>query len=297
MGKSQMTQPDGGGTAPVWTDWSHTLPSRPLCADSFDLGMRRVPRDQALAFEHVEFNTAGRLGWLVFDDDEADSFERWDRVGLPAPNVYMQNRANGHAHYAYRLSRPVGLLGLSHEAPIRLASDIQRGMTSRLGADRAYGNRIAKNPASRRWSTSWLAPQPYTLHQLLEPLDRRDLRHPDRLVDVTCLGRNCTLFDELRQWAYQNVRSAKRSGTSETWRDRLIAMGRTINLGFTEPLPISEVRAIARSVAKWTWRRMSGDGFSRIQAQRAARKGKKTAQTIDLLLSMSRSAAENTSIS
>jgi hypothetical protein len=137
------------------------LPNRPLAADAFADGVYRRTRDQALQYANIEFNTSGRVGWLLFDRDTADSFECWDRAGLPAPNFYAQNRSNGHGHLGYCLKTPVGLLGLSRERPIQLAADVQRGMTSRLGADPAFANRLGKNPASSRWRTSWYAPKPY----------------------------------------------------------------------------------------------------------------------------------------
>jgi hypothetical protein len=45
-----------------------------------------------------------------------------------------------------------------------------------------------------------------------------------------------------------------------------------INMQFPEALKLSEVRAIAKSVAKWTWRRFSEEQFAQIQAARGARR-------------------------
>jgi hypothetical protein len=156
---------------PVWADWSDRLPQRPLCGDILADGTIRRPRAAALTHPHVEFNSAGRLAWLNFDIDTADSFEVWERAHLPTPNGYVQNPANGHGHLLYALNEPVGLLGLSHPKPMALAADIQRGMTRRLGADPGYVNRIAKNPHHQRWRSSWLAAKPYALGDLLDALD------------------------------------------------------------------------------------------------------------------------------
>jgi len=47
---------------------------------------------------------------------------------------------------------------------------------------------------------------------------------------------------------------------------RYLAIG--INLQFALPLPLAEVRGIARSVAKWTWRHFSNEKFSELQRHR-----------------------------
>jgi hypothetical protein len=51
---------------------------------------------------------------------------------------------------------------------------------------------------------------------------------------------------------------------------------------FASPLPVSEVRSIAKSVAKWTWQkytgRMDDKDFSKIQAMRAIKRNKKSPQ-------------------
>jgi Replicase family len=143
---------------PIWAVWTQHLPQNLRAADICADGPRLLSRDDALKCAHLEFNTRGCLGWLVFDVDQPDSFECWDRAGLPSPNFYAQNRSSGRGHLGYCLNRPVGLLGNSRRRPIELAADVQRGMTRRLGADPTYNNRLAKNPAHARWASSWHAP-------------------------------------------------------------------------------------------------------------------------------------------
>jgi len=264
---------------PIWTTWADTIPMRPLAADVFANGVYRRPRDEALQCAHIEFNTASRVGWLLFDNDTATSFESWERADLPAPNFYAQNGSNGHGHLAYALRTPVSLLGASRERPIALAADVQRGMTQRLGADPAYANRLAKNPISARWRSSWLVAKPYDLRQLLDALDRRDLTWPTTRAEVTGISRNCDLFNELRQHAYSNVRSFKRvNGRADAWREQLHQQALAINLRFGTPLSFAEVRQIAKSVARWTWGRFSDERFSQIQARRGVVSGQRRAQ-------------------
>jgi hypothetical protein len=265
--------------APIWSAWTDHLPNRPLATDVFADGVHRRPRDEALQYAHIEFNTAGKLNWFLFDSDTDESFECWERAGLPEPNFYAQNRSNGHGHLGYCLKTPVGLLGLSREGPIALAADVQRGMTRRLGADPAYANRLGKNPASGRWGTSWYAAKPYELRELLEALDRRDLKRPTTLAEVSGISRNCDLFNSLRQYAYANVRSFKSAtGRLDAWCKHLFTEATTINLEFQRPLSFAEVRQIAKSVSRWTWGHFSDERFSHIQAHRGARGGVKSGE-------------------
>jgi Replicase family/Primase C terminal 1 (PriCT-1) len=281
--------------APVWDSWRQHIPQRPLSADVLADGMRRRPRQEALQYALIEFNTAGRLSWLLFDHDEEDSFGCWERAGLPKPNFYAQNRSNGHGHLGYQLQTPVGLLGLSRERPIRLAADVQRGMTRRLGADPAFANRFGKNPSHGRWASSWFAARPYDLGDLLVALDRRDLEFPSSRAEISGISRNCDLFDVLRQYAYANVRAFKSTGYGPSaWRDRLLLEARGQNIGFACPLTVSELRQIAQSVARWTWRRFSEHQFAQIQAHRAKvlgqRRGAAAEANADAVLDLIRSA-------
>ncbi|MBS0233806.1 MAG: replication initiation protein [Proteobacteria bacterium] len=261
--------------SPVWAAWPELIPTRPLCADVFADGARRLPRSSALGFRNLEFNSESRVGWLNFDIDSRASFEVWDRANLPAPNAYVQNPANGHRHLLYALSTPVGPTALCREKPMMLAADVQRGMTRRLGADPAYANRFAKNPASSRWRTGWFAAKPYELRYLLDALDRKDIRPASRRIEVAGISRNVDPFNALRAYAYANVRTAKRKGNSGGWMERLIAEAQIINAQYAMPLPASELRGIAKSVGKWTWKRFDDAKFAEIQSKRQVRSAAK----------------------
>jgi hypothetical protein len=60
-----------------------------------------------------------------------------------------------------------------------------------------------------------------------------------------------TCFDKVRETAYREVLDAKRAGKSlSDIQLRLEGVALKINLHFPEALPVSEIRAIAKSVAK-----------------------------------------------
>src|SRR5690606_22968763 len=63
--------------------------------------------------------------------------------------------------------------------------------------------------------------------------------------------------------------------SSYEWEKAVSAQIGAINSGFEQPLPPSEVKATAKSIAKWVWQRFSYGDFSEVQAKRGAKGGKK----------------------
>ncbi|WP_443612377.1 primase C-terminal domain-containing protein, partial [Acinetobacter pseudolwoffii] len=64
--------------------------------------------------------------------------------------------------------------------------------------------------------------------------------------------------------------------SSYEWEKAVYAQISAINNGFEEPLPLSEVKATAKSIAKWVWQRFSYGDFSEIQSKRGAKGGAKS---------------------
>lgn len=44
---------------------------------------------------------------MVFDVDRENSAMDWELVGLPSPNIVVQNKLNGRCHYIYALKSPI----------------------------------------------------------------------------------------------------------------------------------------------------------------------------------------------
>lgn len=64
--------------------------------------------------------------------------------------------------------------------------------------------------------------------------------------------------------------------SSYEWEKAVKAQIEAINSNFEEPLPYSEVKATAKSIAKWVWQRFSYGDFSEVQAKRGAKEGAKS---------------------
>lgn len=63
----------------------------------------------------------------------------------------------------------------------------------------------------------------------------------------------------------------------EAWADAVRAACESANAFGREqggPLPVSEIKATAKSIARWVWSRFTPAGFSQVQAHRGAKGGK-----------------------
>ena len=148
------------------------------------------------------------------------------------------------------------------------------------GGDEGYSGLITKNPTHTGWEATWWTDQLYTLGYLR-----------DRLADIECmppqswkrtkrrntvgLGRNCSIFETARTWAYREVRH--HFGDPHGFTNAVYACVHELNSEFPEPLCTSEANAIAKSISTWIINRSRiwADGeaayeatFSTIQAAR-----------------------------
>jgi hypothetical protein len=189
------------------------------------------------------------------------------------PNLIIENPKNGHAHYAYELTEPVTYFDRSHQTPISYLADIERGMVRRIDGDRAYGAFLAHNAAHGAWRVSRPRTVPYRLGDLAQWLEPSDMKGWTSGEREAGLGRNVTVFDELRKFAYGEVRGFKSAGAGAgEFRSRLWEYASELNRSsFASPLHRSEVVGIVRSVAKWTWAHFTPTKFREIQSKRGIR--------------------------
>ena len=273
---------------PVWQRFEHLLPDRPYCTDEPSHGLVIRARLLALRRAFLQLNTPHTFRWLAFDVDRPDAAFAAEEANVAPPNVAVINVANRHAHLLYALRDPVHTTFAARQAPLRYLADIERGMGRRLGADPGYTGLIAKNPLSRRWRTRWAAPFPYGLEQLDADLSRADKRRPPARAEQIGLGRNCSLFDALRHRAYRDVRTFKTRGLAESaFRSHLEHLAAELNREFTHSpaglLSRGDLRAIAKSIARFCYRRMSPGRFSAVQRHRAEARTRRHMRVIETL--------------
>lgn len=253
-------------------DLFNTLPNKPYCMDEKPGYMLIRAKSVAIKKPYIQVNPPFTTVYFVFDDDKKDSALSWFDAGLPQPYWTTQNPINGHCHHCYKLEIPLCTSEFASIKAIKYAQAVYYAYALKMGADLSYSQLITKNPLHPYWRTTYWTDKAYSLDYLAEFVDL-----PKKLpkkVEVVGLGRNVTMFEKGRRWAYTAVREYMHYDSISNWEKAVIAKIEEINGGFKQPLPYSEVKATAKSIAKWVWQRFSYGEFSLIQAERGAKGGK-----------------------
>jgi len=254
------------------------LPHRPYCSDDLQYGVKIRPLVSALLHPYLQVNPPTLRFWMLFDVDREGAALAWEHANLLSPAWAAVNPANGHAHLAYALSAPVLVAENARREPIRFLQGIEGAYRHALDADRGYSGLIAKTPTHSRWRTLYGLQRLWELGELAEYGDVHKYipRHAKKPEEYG-LGRNCIVFEFLRQWAYRNIRAAKQRGNFVLWLADCNNRCLVRNSDFLTPLDGREVWHIAKSVATWTWRRFdlakSDERFSQRQAARGKASG------------------------
>lgn len=256
-------------------------PYRPYCTNDLETGLKIRSLAQALERVYIQANPPHLRVWSLYDIDRPGAALAWEDANLPPPSWIAINGKNAHAHLVYGLSAPVLTASAeARQAPLRYLAAVEAAFRAKLGADGGYSGLITKNPRHPDWKT-WRGPElGYELAYLAEFVDlaRYTPKQGTKLADIG-LGRNCTVFDFCRLWAYRQVRQYKsQQGGYVHWLAAVYARCMARNADFATPMDSRETYQIAKSVANWTWNRFdlvaSDARFSKLQAHRAAQKNK-----------------------
>ncbi|USC18466.1 replication initiation protein (plasmid) [Rhodococcus sp. 11-3] len=252
-------------TSDQWAD-EVLLPHRPYATDDLARGQYRRSRERALLMRYIEHSPHALLGSIVVDCDHADAairaFER--PRDHPTPSWVAQS-PSGRAHIGWWLAAPVCRTDSARLQPLRFAQRVEAGLRVCVDGDFAYGGQLTKNPIHPSWETIWGTDKAYELRDLVTLHTPRQMpRRPDRAAG---LGRNVTMFDTARKWAY-SAWWEHRDGTATAWEQLVVQRCHTVNTEFSVPLPFVEVRATAQSIARWVWRNFDEQEFRARQSAR-----------------------------
>ena len=253
-------------------------PRRPYCTDDLGAGLRIRSLKQALTKSYIQANPPHLRVWSLYDIDRPGGGLAWEDANLPPASWATVNKSNGHAHLAYGLRAPVLTASMeARQAPLRYLNAVEAAFRAKLGGDDGFSGLITKNPAHPLWWTLKGPELAYELGDLAEwvNLDRFKARQGVKVAEVG-LGRNVTVFDFVRLWAYKKVRTYKgMQGGFVHWQKAVYDRCMARNGDFTTPMDSREAYHIAKSVAKWTWQRFdieaSDARFSKLQAFRGSR--------------------------
>ena len=230
------------------------LPHKPYCTNDLGYGLYIRPKRIAVKMPYIQHNPPCYVASLVFDVDRADAFFSWSDENLPPPTWITKNPKNCHAHLGYMLATPVCTTEHASHKAIEYLAKIQAGMARKLGADVGYTGLITKNPCHNVWESHFFDVEPYELNYLADFIELRELSEEK----INGLGRNCIMFDKVRFWAYKAIRGHRFKSSYDDWYREVLEMAVNANGAFLEPLPYSEVKATAKSIARYCWKK---DGY------------------------------------
>ena len=279
-------------------------PYRPLATNDYGRGVYRHPRDRALELRHIEANSPHSTNLLVVDIDHRDGFERaiWDRDGW-RPNWVATNPLNGHAHAIWALRTGIARTEYARRKPLAYGAAVLEGLRRSVDGDPGYAGLMTKNPVHEDWDVVQFVDDLYSLDDLFGHLDDLGFMPPQdwrkrAKRDVSGLGRNCQLFELLRNEAYPAIN--RYWGDADGYAKHVETLAIQINAdSFATPLPHSEVKASARSVSRWVttkstmWqagKEASDERFKARQSYRGTRSAMKRSQAKDELIKAARDA-------
>ncbi|MDK2126251.1 replication initiation protein [Parachitinimonas caeni] len=238
------------------------------CSDN-KTATRTRPREYAVRYPYMQVNcsgeTGGRVSWLIFDLDHSDHMI-WDKVQLPEPSIIVRDRQGRGGSHLYYAIRPVATHHKARQAPIDYMKAIYQAMAIRLKADPNYhSGPVAKTPGHPWWNTLVLHDAVFSLGDLAKHVEADLVRQPQWSkgpdLDAVAHSRHCTLFEQLRFYAYSIVNRQREEGSFDRFYQLLIAFAEQHNR-FPQfaagPLPWSSIKATVRSVARWTWDKYRG---------------------------------------
>lgn len=251
----------------------NNLPHKPYC--SYGKGTATLIRSKhhAIKLPLIQVNPPHLVNYLIFDIDASDAYLHYFDAELPLPTWIAKNKTNGHCHVCYELKTPICKTANARLKPLCYVAAIEQSYAQKLGADVGYTGLLTKNPIDSDWEVSILNPVPFELDELADYVDLETKpKIPEK--EVSGLGRNCSMFDSIRFWAYKAIRGHLEGGC-DGWYEQVLNIAQNVNSAFVSPLPYSEVKATAKSVAKWVWRNHHSADFQKLFSKKQSIRAKK----------------------
>lgn len=234
------------------------LPNKPYCTNNLEHGLVIRPKAVAVNYQYLQPDHPYYQNYLILDLDYESSLIEilYSMTGIPMPNLLIENKDNGRSHIFFTLKTPIYKTDASRVKPIIYANAVLRRLQSLFNADVGYSGLIAKNPIHEQWRAYTLRNKPYSLNELASKLeiDWKEANKPIKQDEAVGLGRNCYVFHSARFWAYTAVREF-RGKTYNQWLQTVIDHCLKLNEGLSCPMQYGEIKGIAKSIARYCWKR------------------------------------------
>ncbi|AKA82047.1 replication initiation protein [Pseudomonas synxantha] len=258
------------------------LPPKPYYTNDYCFGKRIGSIEAALKANHIQPNSLTHKYFMIFDLDSDMSVYDWTDRNLPAPHLIVRNKYNGRSHMTYILKTSIKNDVNGFQKPIRYFSDIEHGLAVRIGADMNFNGLLTKNPFnSSAYKVLSYESTPYDLDYLNEFVDKdlvkkqREEKKKKKIEDGFASGRNCTLFENLRLWAYSNWHSCNPTEL----RSNILERAMLFNT-FECQLGTREVETIANSVYRFINRHFSTERLNELKSARAKQSRQKSSANL-----------------
>lgn len=247
-------------------NWS--LPQKIQCAsnlpskhDSSYCDNKVRYKKDAIKHLYLRPNTFNSISWLIFDIDRPTSVhELTDDMGAPDPTLFVQNPQNHHAHVLYYIDTAVHKNKHSSQKALKFLKAVENGLIDKLQSDVGFNGSLGKNPLNSHWKVQDTYGVAYDLQNLSEYVDLNAANISD-----TDLGKNVTIFQDVSKWAYKAIRQGY--PRYEQWYIAVLQRVEMLNAQYArEGLPYGEYKHIAKSIATWTHRNFSEQGFAEWQS-------------------------------
>lgn len=254
------------------------LPAKPYHTNDYHFGKRIGALNSALKSHHIQPNSLTHKYFIILDLDSDMSVLDWADKGLPAPHLIVRNLDNGRSHMTYILNTSIKNDVSGRLKSIKYCSDVEHGLAVRIGADMNYNGLLTKNPfKSSAYKVFSYEDIPYDLDYLNEFVDKdlvkkqRDEKKKKKIEDGFASGRNCTLFENLRLWAYANWHRCHQTEL----RSNILEQAMVFNT-FECPLGANEVETIVDSVCRFITRNFSIERLNELKSDRAKQSRQKS---------------------
>ncbi len=277
----------------AFTPIAERFPRRPYVSSDLTFSTVR-PLDQAEAWRYIQHNPPAHACLLVVDYDQDEGLpavDVWRVAGLPKPAWVASTPGTNRGHLAWALASPVCTTSAAHLAPLRYLAAIEQAYKTAINGDQGYVGLLTKNPiysGLEPWNVAWMDPTPRSLAELAAAVSLPSLGKKVTPLKPVGFGRKVATFDTVRHWAYTAVSSYWLKGEA-AWHVAVRAQVDAMNATFTEALPESHCRSIAKSIAKWVWARFTpltknqyvqATHTPEVQAMRGRRKGAKRREAL-----------------
>lgn len=242
-----------------------------------------LPKDMALNFERLKlFQNDRHFLMTDYDVKNQNPFVNHNHYDIE-PNLVIYNQNNGNHQALWFLKDKVFCQQQTRfNKPYQYLRAIESAYDEKYKCDKHFARYISRNPYFKGVSTDWRHTKKHTLNELAEVVNLNASKiKPGNKQVISKNSRNCTIFDDLRFWAYKQDTTEI---SFSDWLTRCLDKAIRHN-SFESPLPLLEVQAIAKSVAQYTYYKKFDESFaeyvqrthtSEIQAKRGAIGGKKS---------------------